>query len=164
MEIILATLLFLSPQDAGSWTEAIQSSLLTLAVNAELADPRERDFDLPTLHNRLADLADTPKLDECRRFPERKLINELLALNRSYRNYLTARQEIDSIHAEEIREAICETDQLYNVWDNLRDAQCDYYYVTVRRQAWKLLREMIGDEAFYSGRMPPHVPVWHFPN
>jgi hypothetical protein len=42
----------------------------------------------------------------------------------------------------------------------LRDARCDYYYVAYRRQALQQLREAIGPQAFYSGRMPPHVPLW----
>ena len=43
-----------------------------------------------------------------------------------------------------------------------RHAACEYYYVTVRRQALKKLKEMIGDQAYYSGSLPPHVPVWRF--
>jgi hypothetical protein len=34
--------------------------------------------------------------------------------------------------------------------------------VTVRRQALKKLREMIGENAYYYGQMPPSVPVWRF--
>lgn len=48
------------------------------------------------------------------------------------------------------------------IWDALRDVQCDYYYVAVRRQALKDLRERIGSVAYYCGTMPPAVPVWRF--
>jgi hypothetical protein len=58
--------------------------------------------------------------------------------------------------------ALQETDRLYQVWDAVRDARCDYYYVTVRRQALKRLRELIGDEAYYSASFPPCVPFWRF--
>ena len=70
---------------------------------------------------------------------------------------------MDLVHGDELRIALNETDHLYQVWDSVRDARCNYYYVTVRRQALKTLREMIGTEAFYRGELPPHVPVWRFP-
>ena len=176
-EIILAAALLTAPKDLpvppsqSGWVEVMRPSLLTLAIDAEILDPRERAFllsqdllgDLAMLQGRNEDLARAPMLGECQRFPERKLINDFLALNRSYRNDLNARMSIDVVHLEELRTAIVETDQLYQVWDTVRDARCDYYYVTVRRQAMQLLRDLIGSEAFYSGHMPPHVPVWHFP-
>ena len=62
----------------------------------------------------------------------------------------------------ELREMLQEVDRLYNIWDTVRDARCDYYYVTVRRQALKKLRETVGDDAYYSGALPPHVPIWRF--
>jgi hypothetical protein len=34
--------------------------------------------------------------------------------------------------------------------------------VTVRRQALKKLKEMIGDDAYTLGELPPYVPVWRF--
>ena len=40
-----------------------------------------------------------------------------------------------------VRSAMKETDRLYHVWDAVRDSRCDYYYVTVRRQALKKLKE-----------------------
>ncbi len=166
LDIILTAVLLSSPssQCEAAWVTVLRPSVLAVAINAELIDPRERDHvDIDLIRSRQDELANAPIILEGQRFPDRKLINELLALNRSCRNYLTARMEIDSIHIEELRDAICETDQLYNVWDNLRDAQCDYYYVSVRRQALRTLRTLIGDEAFYTGQMPPHVPVWHFP-
>ena len=66
------------------------------------------------------------------------------------------------VHWWELREAIQETDRLYQVWDTIRDARCDYYYVTVRRQALKRLRETLGPDSYYSGNLPSHVPVWLF--
>ncbi len=176
-EIVLAAALLTAPKylpvppDQAGWIECVRPALLTLAIDAEILDPREKAFlltqdpigDIAMLQTRNEDFARVPSLAECQRFPERKLINDFLGLNRSYRNDLTARLAIDLVHMEELRTAINETDQLYQVWDSVRDARCDYYYVTVRRQALGLLRELIGAEAFYNGNMPPNVPVWHFP-
>ena len=57
---------------------------------------------------------------------------------------------------------LAETDRLYLVWDAVRDARCDFYYVTVRRQALKKLRDLVGDEAYATGELPPNVPTWRF--
>ena len=75
---------------------------------------------------------------------------------------MDARQAVELVHWWEFREAVQEADRLYQVWDNVRDARCDYYYVTVRRHALQKLREAIGPEAYYAGCLPPHVPVWRF--
>lgn len=176
-EIILAAVLFSAPTDVpvrpaqASWVEALRPCILAAAIGAEIIDPRERVFliqqdpvgDMAMLRGRIAEFANAPGLSECQRFPERKLINDLLALNRAYRNALNERLAIDSIHVEELRTAISETDQCYQAWDTARDACCDYYYVTVRRQALQLLRELIGAEAFYSGQLPHPIPLRHVP-
>ena len=173
-ECVLAAAILVSPATSAEPTarlvaevQVLRPSLLALALDAELLDPREKGFvmsqdalgDLAMLQGREIDLRSAPLLGEAEQHADRKTINELLAVNRQVRNQLTARLSIDLVHAEELRTAIQETDQLYQVWDAVRDARCDYYYVTVRRQALQLLRDLVGAEAFYTGRMPPHVPV-----
>jgi hypothetical protein len=150
----------------------LKPTLQSLCVDWEILDPREvryiltrpEDFasDLALLRRRYQELADAPALCDCSRFPEREVINELLAFNRSYRQHLGVRQPVELAHWWEFRAALQETDYLYQVWDTVRDARCDYYYVTVRRQALKKLREIVGEEAYYMGQLPPHVPLWRF--
>ena len=86
----------------------------------------------------------------------------MLAFNRAYRQHLDNRQAMELSNAWELHEMLVEADRLYQIWDLVRDTRCDYYYVTVRRQALKKLKELIGDQAYYSGCLPPHVPVWRF--
>ncbi len=178
-EYVMAAALLSSPDECGRHSpappvyEAIGPALQQLAIRLEIMDPREKryviarpeDFqaDLKLLRRRYHRLVDAPHLTECLRFPDRGTVNDLLAFNRAYRQYLTARQPVDLVHAEELREALNETDQLYQVWDAARDARCNYYYVTVRRQALQQLRALIGATAFYGGVLPPHVPVWRIP-
>jgi hypothetical protein len=144
-----------------------------LAIRLEVLDPREthyilarsEDFetDVKLLRCRFHELADAPRLDEGLRFPDRKMVNDLLTFNRAFRQYVTSRQSVDRVHAEELQIALNEADRLYQIWDAVRDARCNYYYVKVRRQALKRLRAMIGVPAFYRGELPPHVPIWRFP-
>lgn len=149
-------------------------TLQTLAVQWELLDPREVRYvlarpeeftaDLQLLRRRYYELADAPDLNDCQRFPDRTSVNEMLAFNRAYRRHIDIRQPVELSRWWELRTILQETDQLYQVWDTVRDARCEYYYVTVRRQALKRLRELVGTQAYYSGELPPYVPVWRFQN
>ena len=175
---LLAVALLTAPPDApdpalnADLYDNLRPTLQNLAVEWEILDKREvryvltrpEDFasDLKLLRRRYHELADAPPLSDCRRFPDRSTISDLLSFNRAYRQHLDSRQSVDLVRWWELREAIQETDRLYQVWDTVRDARCEYYYVTVRRQALKRLREMIGEEAYYSGQLPPYVPVWRF--
>jgi hypothetical protein len=125
---------------------------------------RAEDFasDLKLLRRRFHELQGAPLVNDGLRFPERSTISDMLAFNRSYKQNLDNRLAVEAVRWWELQEAVQETDRLYQVWDLVRDARCDYYYVTVRRQALKRLRDMIGQEAYYSGNLPPYVPLWRF--
>jgi hypothetical protein len=160
------------PCEATDCLVTTRPAVRSLSLYWEILDPREvryvltraEDFssDLKLLRRRYRDLADAPPLYDCMRFPDRALINDMLAFNRTYRQHLDNRQSLELNNAWELHEMRLEADQLYQIWDLARDTRCDYYYVTVRRQALKKLKELIGDQAFYSGCLPPHVPVWQF--
>jgi hypothetical protein len=174
----LAVALLTTPSDkiespaAADHFAVVRPILQKVAISWEILDPREvryvltrpEDFaaDLKLLRRRYQELSDAPPLCDGIRFPDRGLVNELLSFNRAYRQNLDSRQALDPTGRWELHEALQETDRLYQIWDTVRDARCDYYYVTVRRQALKKLRESIGPQAYYAGTLPPHVPVWRF--
>ena len=158
--------------DAYDAFVTLRPVIQAIAVDWELLDEREKryvlsrpeDFngDLKLIRRRYSELHDAPPSQDCMRFPDRALINDLLKFNREYRQHLEARQATESMHWWQLRDATLECDRIYQTWDLVREANCDYYYVTVRRQALKKLRDRLGDQAFYSGVLPPHVPVWRF--
>ena len=178
LDYVLAVALLGAPADgteppgAAECYATLRPTLQELAVHWEILDPREmryvltrpEDFgsDLKLLRRRHHELADAPPLHDGMRFPDRALISDLLSFNRAYRQHLDTRQAMEVASWWELREALQEADRLYQIWDTVRDARCDYYYVTVRRQALKKLKETVGDQAYYSGVLPPHVPVWRF--
>jgi hypothetical protein len=143
-----------------------------VALSWELLDKRELhyvfartddfDADLDFLRHRHRNLADAPPLCDCVRFPDGALAGELLAFNRAYRQHLARREATGTPWPEEVRAAVRETDQLYHIWDAVRDARSECYYVTVRRQALQSLRARLGPAAYACGALPPHVPVWRF--
>ena len=114
------------------------------------------------LRRRHGELKNVPSIADSQRFPERAAVNDLLAFNRAYRQHIDVRQPLELLNWWELRVALQETDHLYQVWDAVRDARCDYYYVTVRRLALKRLRDLVGEEAYYSSNLPPCVPLWRF--
>lgn len=177
-DFVLALALLTAPPDTVDTTlsaeacDRLRPVLQTLAVQMEILDSREvryilarqEDFqsDLNLLRRRYRDLADAPPVTDSLRFPEREAINEMLSFNRAYRQYIDTRQTVELSHWWEHQATLQETEQLYQVWDTVRDARCEYYYVTVRRQALKRLREQLGEQHYYSGQLPPYVPVWRF--
>lgn len=178
LDYVLALALLTAPADIPEGSDAARAyahtrtTVQALAVQWEILDPREvryilarpDDFvaDLVLLRHRFQELAGAPALVDSLRFPERDLVNEFLASNRAYQQHLGVRQPVELAHWWELRAAVQETELLYQVWDKVRDARCEYYYVTVRRQALKDLRGLIGDEAYYSAKLPPAVPLWRY--
>ncbi len=179
-EIVLAVLLLTGnnppamedPVFLRAHFPTIRSGLIGLALEWEILDPRETRYvlarpedaasDLQMLRRRHEELCHAPPLADAQRFPDRSTVNELLVFNRAYKSYVEVRQPMELAHGITLRTAQKEVDQLYQVWDTIRDARCEYYYVTVRRQALKRLRDLLGESAYYNGELPPHVPLWRF--
>jgi hypothetical protein len=114
------------------------------------------------LRRRQAELRDAPPLADVERLPGKAEVGELLAFNRSYRRHLEAAGPLNRDRAAPLRAALKETDALYQVWDAVHDARCEYYYVTVRRLALKRLRDAVGPARYAAGDLPPVVPLWRF--
>lgn len=178
LDTLLAVALLTSPTEAHLNPGSLQhlastrQSVQTLAIEWEVLDPREVKFvlsrcedfegDVKLLHRRWHDLAGAPTLADSMRFPDRAMVNDLLSFNRGYRQLIDQRQTLDPALWWELQEILGEVDRLYQVYDLVRDARCEYYYVTVRRQALKKLREQLGVPAYNDGALPPHVPLWRF--
>ena len=105
---------------------------------------------------------DAPPAADGFRFPDRNAVNETVRFNRAFRKHLDQRQQLETDRTDALRKVMAETDRLYAVWDAVRDARCEFYYVAVRRTALKKLRELVGEEAYLAGTLPPGVPTWRF--
>jgi hypothetical protein len=178
-ECVLVVLLLTSPPDSSasrllaSLAGPLRPALIEAAIAAEVLDPREPDrfageekdvaAELAELQMRYQSLADSGHLYECRLFPPRRLANELLLANRDYLASLKVRLALDAIHRDELRQAMAENEELYQIWRLVRDAQDECYYIVVRRRALRELRNRIGVEAYGRAQLPPFVPVWHLP-
>jgi hypothetical protein len=177
--LLLASALLTASTDArplegiGHWHATLAPGVRLIALEWQILDARELGRilvdpaafakDVSTLHERLYKLQRAPLLEERGRFPPLKLVELLIAHNRKYHTELHHRLEIDPLHASELRDAMDEAEQLFRVWDTLRDALTEHYYVDYQRQALDRLRAQLGLTAFYRGDMPPALPTWRFP-
>ncbi len=161
-----------SDQDAtAKWFPLMNKALQQVALNWEILDQRELRYvlvrqdeflvDLRMLQRRQRDLYDAPPIRDAQRLPDRSTVNELLIFNRAYRQHLDACLPLYPGCAG-LKAAREEVEQLYQIWDAVRDARCEYYYVHIRRQALKKLRDILGNDDYQQSNLPPHVPVWRF--
>lgn len=149
---------------------AVTAAVIGLAVEWEILDEREERFtrsedlasDLDALRRRRRELQDAPPVRDAQRFPSRAIVEERLTFNRAYRRQLEQRRALDPARTADCDVVIRETDELFQVWDAVRDLRSEAYYTPVRRLAMARLRAQIGDAAYYAGHLPPHVPVWRF--
>ena len=121
----------------------------------------QEDFqtDVPLLRGRLRELSGAPPLADAWRFPPADVAHRHLAFNRTVHRDLTLRRDAMGGHLG-FDAALAETERLYKVWDAVRDARSDFYYVSVRRQALATLLQLIGPDAYHKAELPPPAPGW----
>ena len=178
LDYVLAVAVLVAGPRCGSPAQALPehaclaTSLSNVALSWELIDPREEgllfarssDFpcDVELVQRRYAELIDAPFVCDALRLPSKDTAGEMLTFNRSYYATLKQRHDLLGDGVGAVVPAMAETDRLYRIWDLVRDAGSDCYYVSVRRQALQTLRQAIGVGDFANGNLPPHVPVWRF--
>lgn len=177
-EVVIAAMLLSSPGDdvpegIEPWITAIHPAMIALAIEAEILDPRAASGyfasdwswsqDLLALRGQYAALRSAPTLADCHQLPPLGLCSCMLTANREFREELKRRAACDMVHREEIIAAIDDTDAMYHVWAAAAYAQTRHYDVTMRRQSLHTVRRMIGPEAFYTGLLPPPLPLWAIP-
>ncbi len=113
--------------------------------------------DATILMARWAELWDMPPAWDADRLPARQQIDEACSFNRAMRLWLSNRLPNDHLNAEQLHDAIQDLDRRYVIWDLARDARSTYCWVSGKRKALDKLRDLIGDEAYYSGRLPSHI-------
>ncbi|MCS7015819.1 MAG: hypothetical protein NZM42_06850 [Gemmatales bacterium] len=181
-ETLLAMLLLQSPQVPEccfkpDWLPPrwpmLQLALVGVALDWELLDPREIPYvlnqretfavDLQMLRQRYRELADAPLVHDAFLFPKGDALQQAINFNRTCARWF----DEYCAHAPELpAERIAyrrQLDELYRIWDTVREVQCEYYMVTVRRMCLKQLRDMLGEEAYRNGELPPPVPFHLMP-
>lgn len=103
----------------------------------------------------------TPSVDvELQRFPPRAAVRANLDFATAHVAYLEARVAL-APYRSDLAEWLSEARRLRLAWNALDSAQI-FCEETDRRCELDTLRELIGADAFFQGRMPPPVPLWRF--
>jgi hypothetical protein len=134
------------------------------AVELEISSPGEQ-WRFSSLYHYLQayqETKDCPRVGEGWWLPSPAVCTELMTFNREYLKNLEIGKSIYLHKQAAYGQVITETNQCYNAYDWARDAVQPYHNVNTRRKALGRLKDIIGEKAFYEGRMPPHVPIWRF--
>lgn len=174
MSYVLAFILLCLPEGTDTSNEffIFREEFVDISLRMELLDSREVGnvfsfkssflVDLDRMRETRVKLSGFPFIEDSKRFPSREEALNNLAFNAAFVSTLQDLKARYNWRIEELNIISTETKQLADIWDNLKDAQSSYYHINVRRASLAKLRELIGEENYYNGIMPPHVPLWRF--
>jgi hypothetical protein len=142
-------------------------ALKTISFHLEIVGPHENwasDFrsELRYVRHYARLLREAPPLMDCELLPPTWIAAEFCRFNEQYQCHLRGQRFVCSHRADDICATLRETRQLHLFWDSARCATSSTQAWAYRRRTLKDMRDLIGAEAFYSGRLPPSVPVWRF--
>lgn len=152
-----------SPQAAPEVWQALKD----ISLQLELVGPHENwasDFrsELRYVRHYARTLYDAPPLADCDWLPPVWYAADCCRFNEQYQCHLQTQQMLLTHRSEELGTTLGETRQLHNVWDSVRRASSTNQAWAYRRRSLQQLREAVGEESYYSGRLPPAVPMWRF--
>ena len=152
-----------SQQPPEAW-----AALKSIALSTEVVGPHENwasDFrsELRYVRHYVRLLSDAPPLADCNWLPTTEFAAECCKFNEAYQNHLTTQQTLGGpTHEAEWASALCQTRQLYRVWDATRRATSTNQAWAYRRRTLMQVRDMLGEQDYYRAKFPPSVPVWLF--
>lgn len=107
-----------------------------------------------------------PPLADLDMFPPQSMCKQHMNFNRHHQSWLTSHRDVVaglSPHLLSLHDTwMIENDFCWTCWNLLDDAWVEGFDEVKRRQALANLKHVLGPEAYYSGAMPPAVPVWRF--
>jgi hypothetical protein len=138
-----------------------------VALRLEVVGPHERwvdDFhsELCYVRRHWRALTSAPPLCDGDRLPPLPIIKQCRDFNHAYQRCLDLRRQVLLYREAELTGALDEARRLCCVWSLMETAACPTQSWAYRRRALLALREQLGPEAYYSGEMPPCVPLWRF--
>lgn len=102
-------------------------------------------------------------LDDLRAFPPPAVARNLAGINSRAERFIRGRESIDFVNPEWWWEARCQVVTAGQALNWLLAAQDEDYAAEHRLCKLRELRSLLGNAAYYGGRLPPAAPVWAFP-
>jgi len=153
---------------------AAWAALKDAALRLEVVGPHERWIDdyrseLGYVRRHCRELREAPPLSDAQLFPNPVRVeiggyrvNAARELNEAYQRMLESRLEVALCHQDALRQMLCQTQQLCQVWGLVETATCPTQSWVCRRRALQNLRDKLGREDYYAGELPPCLPLWQF--
>jgi len=146
---------------------AMWQSLKRIALRTEVVGPDERWIDdyrseLNYVRRHTRELREAPSLGDALSLPPSSVSREGRCFNLNYQRNLELRRNLALHRQEELDEALQDAKHLATIWALVDTAACSSQSWVCRRMALMRLREMLGPDAYYSGTIPPYVPLWRF--
>lgn len=168
--LLLAMALITSPDEPSKEdVDALKPWLQAAAVALDLATLDERtayyneDGEIPmcTVYRQgYAACKSYPPSSDVERLPIKSYLEKSIAINKIYADDIALRLSLDP-RCEEALLAQDEAEQLLRWHEMALAARTnEYYTVLTVRENLHSLRVMMGDNAYYSGYVPPPVPLW----
>jgi hypothetical protein len=173
--MIFLILLFIPSDELDNYNNVIYENRVELVskfIELEAMDEKESKYyftrkddcykDFARFRQIYLDVKDMPPVSDCMRFPPKEFANEALAFNNKFQNNIKEEARLYSHKIKFYLNVLKEAQELYSVYEAVKQANSEFYYVHVRRKSLAKLKELIGDEAYYKGELPPCVPTWRF--
>lgn len=162
------------PDATPSITAAEAACVKAAAVAVQVMDRNERNIyfaeeghyqgDLRILRGRYLKYRDCPLVEQADALPPADHSAEAVARNAQFRRWLEGNEVFyrSTGQGPVYDQTKRENAELGQFWAAVREARCDYYYVIVRRDALRVLRDRFD---FIPGRdeLPPSTPHWRLP-
>jgi hypothetical protein len=147
--------------------DALWKPLKKIALSLEVVGEHERWIDdyrseLGYVRRHWRELAEAPALADCQNLPQPAIVKECRNLNHSYQRMLEARGQVSLYRQDAFREMLGESHRLGEIWGLVETATCPTQSWVCRRRALLQLRDKLGPEDYYTGTLPPSVPLWRF--
>jgi hypothetical protein len=142
-------------------------ALKRVALQLEVVGPHERWIDdyrseVGYVRRHWRELLAAPPLADSLSLPSAGTMQEWRCFNLGYQRTLELRLPLCLHREDELRAALREAQQLYEIWTLVDTATCPAKSWVCRRRGLEQLRELIGLDAYYTGTLPPFVPLWRF--
>ena len=145
---------------------AAVESVREFDIALELAGPNESFGgywpEISYARRALAELYGCPPLADAARFPVKEQADRSRRFASDYHDYLSSRREVIRYRFDDFTEVMADAKKLLSIWEQVQVAVTPTNSCRSRRLAMAQLREQLGEEAYYTGRLPAPVPVQNF--
>ena len=155
------------PQVSSQAPPQAWQALKEISLDLEIVGPHENwasDFrsELRYVRHYWRLLQNAPRLADCQALPANSFACDQCRFNEEFQCCLQSQQVLFTHRMDDLNDVLRRPGNCTRTWDCLRRASAADQTWAYRRRMLVQLRELVGMDAYYNGRMPPCVPLWTF--